>query len=207
LSELTSRKRRSDGERSRATILTAAVEAASLHGFQALTIGALAVRTGLSKSGLFAHFGSKEGLQLATLGEAWRVFEREVFAAAARAPAGVARLVAVTESYLAYLHRPEFGGGRLFVTIAADQGQLSAAVRQSVARFERRLFLRLVRLVREAESSGELPHGTDARQMAFEILAALAAADHWSRLAPEAGGPAHARRAIEQILLRAAQPG
>src|SRR5690242_6203015 len=86
------RRRRSDGERSRAAILDAAARLATLEGLEGLTIGRLAAHTGMSKSGLFAHFGSKEELQLATVATAEEVFTSDVLEPARAAPDGLARL-------------------------------------------------------------------------------------------------------------------
>src|SRR5881394_3980719 len=90
------------GEDTRAAILAAAVEQASAAGFESLTIGTLAEKTGLSKSGLFAHFGSKQDLQLAALDEAARQFTEQVFMPALKAPRGVKRLRALLEGWITW---------------------------------------------------------------------------------------------------------
>jgi AcrR family transcriptional regulator len=188
-------------------ILSAAIEAASRQGLQSLTIGSLADRTGLSKSGLFAHFGSKQELQLATLRAARCAFETDIVRATQAAPAGVARLIALTEAYLASVEGPHSPGRCVLSAAASDMEGLALPVRAAVARLERRMFAHLLRPIRMARSSGELAPNTDPRQLAFEIHALLAAADHWARVAPEGGGLTRARRAIENVLLRAAQAG
>src|SRR5215831_3756544 len=99
------------GEITRAQILAAAVEQASASGFESLTIGSLAERTGLSKSGLFAHFGSKADLQIATLDEAARQFTEEVFLPAFKAPRGVKRLRALFDNWVTWPGRANLPGG------------------------------------------------------------------------------------------------
>jgi len=88
------------GEETRAAILAVAVEQASASGFESLTIGTLAEKTGMSKSGLFAHFGSKHDLQLAALDEAARQFTEAVFMPALKAPRGLKRFRALIENWI-----------------------------------------------------------------------------------------------------------
>lgn len=104
------RRRRADGERSRRAILGAATRLASVEGLEGLSIGRLAEHTGMSKSGLYAHFGSKEELQLATIDEASDVFDREIIAPAMAEPAGRARLTALCDGFLDHLERRVFPG-------------------------------------------------------------------------------------------------
>ena len=103
--------RTTKGEETRAQILAAAVEQASAAGFESLTIGSLAERTGMSKSGLFAHFGSKVELQMAALDEAARQFTEAVFMPALKAPRGVKRLRALFENWITWPHRAKLPGG------------------------------------------------------------------------------------------------
>jgi AcrR family transcriptional regulator len=195
---------RTDGERSREAILTAALSAVSTNGLEGLSIGALAERTGLSKSGLFAHFGSKQELQLATVRAAQALVERHVVGPARSAPPGVARLVALTESYLAYLERPPTDGGCILAALAAVNG-VPPPVRMAVSRLERRMFACLVQPIRQAVRLGELAPATDPVQLGFEIQALLAAANRWMRVGGKPEGIARARRAIETLIVRAAR--
>src|SRR5215210_6127587 len=102
------------GARTKNSILEHAVDLASLEGLEGLTIGRLADELGMSKSGLFAHFGSKEELQLATLDAAGQRFLDEVFRPAMSAPRGYPRLVALCREWLAYVERGVFPGGCFF---------------------------------------------------------------------------------------------
>src|SRR6187397_1042480 len=96
--ERPARRSRTDGERTRGTILRAAASLATVEGLEGLSIGNLAAAIGMSKSGLYAHFGSKEELQLATVEEADRIFQEEVVQPALAAPPGRAQLVAICEA-------------------------------------------------------------------------------------------------------------
>src|SRR5215208_8508728 len=107
----TGRKTRSDGERSRKAILDAAGKLATVDGLEGLTIGRLADHIGMSKSGLYAHFGSKEELQLATVGYAEEVFDYEVLLPAQQAEPGLPRLDEYVEHFISPLHRRAFPAG------------------------------------------------------------------------------------------------
>ena len=108
------RKQRADGERTREAIVREAVSLATLRGLEGLSIGELAGALDMSKSGVYAHFGSKQALQLATVDEAGRIFQAEVIEPALAAPLGVAQLVAVCDAFFDHLKRRTFPGGCFF---------------------------------------------------------------------------------------------
>ena len=108
------RERRSDGDRTHTAILNTAAAMASVDGIHGLTIGRLADSLGVSKSGLYAHFGSKEALQLETIETAKLIFEREVMVPAYLAPEGLPQLESLLEAYFSYLQRGVFPGGCFF---------------------------------------------------------------------------------------------
>src|SRR5436305_10409058 len=110
----TQRKPRADGERSRRTILDAAAKLATIDGLDGLSIGRLADHIGMSKSGLYAHFGSKEELQLASIETAEQIFAQAVVLPAQEAEGAFARLESLCESFLRYLEGPVFPGGCFF---------------------------------------------------------------------------------------------
>src|SRR5947207_9101793 len=114
------RKRRSDGERTRGAILDAAAKLATVEGLGGLSMSRLADEVGMSKSGLFAHFGSKEELQLATVEAAVGVFDRNVIEVAASAPPGLARLRATVDAYLRYVETDVFPGGCFFAATLTE---------------------------------------------------------------------------------------
>src|SRR5690606_21139350 len=110
-------RRRAHGDATRRDILHAAVRTASRFGLEALTIGRLAKDLGMSKGGLFAHFGSKEALQLATLDEAFATFEQLVVEPARQVEPGLLRFWALVEGYLQYVHGDALPGGCIFLTV------------------------------------------------------------------------------------------
>src|SRR6476659_11297242 len=116
----TSRKSRADGIESRRTILDAAARLATTHGLEGLSIGELARHIGMSKSGLYAHFKSKEELELATIETAAEIFERDVLGPAADSPAGLKRVLALSEAFFGHLERRVFPGGCFFATVSAQ---------------------------------------------------------------------------------------
>src|SRR5215831_666421 len=118
----TQRRPRADGERTRAAILRAAASLATVDGLEGLSIGNLAAAIGMSKSGLYAHFGTKQELQLATVDEAERILTEEVVQPALAAPPGLGQLAAVCEAYFSYVERRVFPGGCFFVATALEMG-------------------------------------------------------------------------------------
>src|SRR6476659_9854704 len=111
---------RSKGQLSRENILLAAAKLATTKGLDGLSIGDLAAEVGMSKSGLYAHFKSKEDLELATIDTAAEIFEREVLQRGMSAPAGLPRLRALVDSFLAHLERRVFPGGCFFAAVAME---------------------------------------------------------------------------------------
>src|SRR3954463_1083534 len=114
------RKPRADGVQSRQAILHAAAELATTRGLEGLSIGELAEHIGMSKSGLYAHFKSKEELELATIETAAGIFEREVLGPAGESPAGLGRVLALSEAFLGHLERRVFPGGCFIATVAVQ---------------------------------------------------------------------------------------
>src|SRR4249920_3995577 len=168
---------RADGERTRGAILRAAASLATIDGLEGLSIGHLAAATGMSKSGLYAHFGSKQELQLATVEEADRIFQDEVVQPALAAPPGRAQLVAVCEAFFDYLQRRTFPGGCFFAAAALEMGTRPGPVKERVADFQSG-FGALVRgFAATALEQQELPVGEDPDRLAFELYGIMLAAD------------------------------
>src|SRR5262249_52751160 len=109
----------SKGQASRATILLTAAKLATTKGLDGLSIGDLAAEVGMSKSGLYAHFKSKEELELATIETAAAIFDSEVLQPAARAQAGTERLGALVDAFLSHLERKVYPGGCFFAGVGA----------------------------------------------------------------------------------------
>jgi AcrR family transcriptional regulator len=168
---------RADGERTRGAILRAAASLATVDGLEGLSIGNLAAAIGMSKSGLYAHFGSKQELQLATVQEADRIFQEEVAQPALAAAPGLAQLVAVCEAFFDYLQRHTFPGGCFFAAAALEMGTRPGPVKERIADFQSG-FGALVRgFAATALEQQELPAREDPDRLAFELYGIMLAAD------------------------------
>ena len=160
---------RADGERTRGAILRTAASLATVDGLEGLSIGNLAAAIGMSKSGLYAHFGSKQELQLATVEEAGQIFAREVVQPALAAPPGLAQLVAVCEAFFEYLQRRTFPGGCFFAAAALEMGTRPGPVRERVAAFQSGFVALLRDFATTALEQHELPAREDPGRLAFEL--------------------------------------
>jgi AcrR family transcriptional regulator len=192
--------RPSKGEETRAQILSAAVEQASASGFESLTIGSLAEKTGLSKSGLFAHFGSKLELQLAALDEAARQFTEQVFMPALKAPRGVKRLKALFEGWVAWPQRASLPGGCPIDAASREYQHQPGPMRDAVIDRQRLLDRELTKAVRLAVETGEFKENTDCRQVAFEMLSIILAFYRGELLLGTDEARRHSRVAFERLL-------
>jgi AcrR family transcriptional regulator len=169
--------KRPSGERTRAAILREAVSLATVDGLEGLSIGNLAGALGMSKSGLYAHFGSKQDLQLATVDEAGRIFRAEVIEPALAAPAGVAQLVALCDAFFDHLQRRTFPGGCFFASAVLEMGARPGPVHERVAGFQRSLASFIRHNVAAALDRGELPGDEDVDQLTFELNGIILAAN------------------------------
>lgn len=157
------------GERTRQSILERAVDLASLEGLEGLTIGRLADDLGMSKSGLFAHFGSKEELQIATLQAASQRYIDEIFTPALKVPRGYPRLVAICEAWLSYVRRGVFPGGCFFAAASFEFDGRPGAVRDTVRRMMNDWMAALEKGIRMAQDEGHLDPSVDPKQLSFEL--------------------------------------
>jgi AcrR family transcriptional regulator len=188
------------GQRTRASILQRAVDLASLEGLEGLTIGRLADDLKMSKSGLFAHFGSKEELQLAAIDAAGQRFIDEVVRPALDAERGYPRLVAICHSWLDYVRRRVFPGGCFFAAASFEFDGRPGIVRDAVAKQMDDWFAMLEKDIRMAKDEGHLDAGVDPAQLAFELNALFFGANFAYNLRHDEEAFARARRAIEQRL-------
>lgn len=168
--------RRLRGERTHQEILAAAVDLGSREGLEALTIGGLAAHTGVSKSGLFAHFGSKQELQLATIEAARAIFLKEVIEPALAAPNGMPRLRATLAAWLDYFRRDVFPGGCFFQAASLEFDGRPGPVRDRVVEVMSTWLGFLTELAGKSELSADL----EPAQLAFE-LNAIGLATNWQR--------------------------
>jgi AcrR family transcriptional regulator len=200
------RRRRSDGERRRQAILRGAAELATVEGLDGLSIGRLAAHIGMSKSGLYAHFESKEELQLATIDEAQDIFVREVISPAMGQPDGVARVLGLSDAFLSHLERRVFPGGCFFAAAAAEFDTHDGRVRERIRDFFERWLQDIAAMVREAQYRGEIAPGVDAEQLAFEIDSLLLGANAGFVLFADSSALQRARTGIRQRLRLAGGP-
>lgn len=190
------------GRQTRAQILRAAMDIASVKGLSGLSIGELAGRLGMSKSGLFRHFGAKEQLQLATVEAAVSVFEAEVVAPAMAAPPGVDRVRALMHAWVGYLERDVFPGGCFFAAAAADVDSQPGPVRDRIAATGRAGIAAITADVETAQHRGEIRADIEARQLAFELHAYAMEANWALLLLDDDGAGERARTAIDAALAR-----
>ena len=175
--------RRRRGMRTRESILQAAADLASVEGLEGLTIGRLATELGMSKSGLFAHFGSKEELQLATIDAARRRFVDHVVKPSRHLPRGRERVEALMRDWLRYYRSDVFAGGCFFYTVKAEfDSRPNSPVRKVVTEDAREFLAFLTREVRKAQDAGDLDPSVEAEQIAFELEALGAAAQQQYQL-------------------------
>ncbi len=196
-------RRLSKGEETRAQILDVALNVASESGFEALTIGSLAERTGLSKSGLFAHFGSKEDLQIAVLDEGARRVTDMVFGKAMASPRGVIRLRALFGNWLTWADTCQLKGGCPIMAAAFEFDDRPGPVRDAVLGHHQRMQREIARSVSICVDTGEFRGDTDSRQFAFEILGIANAFYFSHRLFREADASERAFAAFERLVKNA----
>lgn len=175
--------RRLRGSESRRAILAHAVDTASVEGLEGLTIGRLADAAGHSKSGVATLFGSKEQLQLAVVAAAREVFvDHVVTPARARADRGLARVCALLSNWLAYSRDRVFRGGCFFAATAVEFDSKPGPVRDAILAATTDWEDYLTVSIRYAVDAGELTGLDDPRQLAFEFVALLEAANSRSLL-------------------------
>src|SRR3954453_8203545 len=197
------RRPRSDGERSRGTILTAAGKPATVQRLAGLTIGRLADHIGMSKSGLYAHFGSKEELQLATIGHAEEVFDDDVILPAQQAESGLARLDAYCEQFMSHVQRAVFPGGCFFISAMTEFDARPGNLRDRIATYIGRWTGRLRAEVVAAQEQRDVDPAADPDQLVFEIQSALVLSNVLWVLSEDPGVFERARIAISSRIASA----
>jgi AcrR family transcriptional regulator len=170
------------GERTRATILDEALRLVSKAGLDGLTIGTLAEATGMSKSGLFAHFGSREELLLAVLAHGQAEFTEVVFQPALGKARGLPRLRAMFVNWLDWTESAELPGGCPMIGGATEFDDKPGPVREMLAAGQRTWVETLKRTVRQAIEEGQLSKETDPEQIAFEMFGIALVVHHHRRL-------------------------
>ena len=195
----------SKGEETRQAILERAFELANVVGVTGLSIGRLAEATGLSKSGLFAHFGSKEALEVAVVEEASRQFVQAVMVPALREPRGEPRVRALLEHWLVWGQRP---GGCFFVGASAELDDRSGPARDALVRACKDWVDELAKAVRIAIREGHFRPDTDPEQLAFEIYGIMHSMHMFFRFLHDPTSLERTRTAFERLIasVRPARP-
>jgi AcrR family transcriptional regulator len=195
------------GDATRASILRVAVDVATAEGLMGLTVGRLASALEMSKSGLFAHFGSKEDLQLATVDAARSRFAEEVTVPAFEAAAGLPRLIALCDAWFAYAESRSEQGGCFFSQAAAEFDARPGPVRDRIAESLADWLRALEGAIKAAVDAGDLAPDTEAEQLAFELHALESAADAARQLFGDERAFEKARKGIRARLdLAATEP-
>lgn len=192
-SRSTGRLEGSKGAHTRAAILDRAIDLASVEGLEGLTIGRLASELEMSKSGLFAHFGSKQELQLATVAAAAQRFGAAVIEPALGAPDGAPRLRAMGDSYLAHLEGDGYSGGCFWAATSAEYDDRPGPVRDAIA-------AALDAWLGELERQARIGGCPDPGRFAFELYAVVMGANSRFRLSGDRAVFAYARDAINRLL-------
>jgi AcrR family transcriptional regulator len=188
------------GERTRAAILDEGLKLVSKAGLDGLTIGTLAEATGMSKSGLFAHFGSREELLLAVLAHGQEEFVEVVLKPALQQPRGVPRLKAMFVNWLDWTESAELPGGCPMIGGATEFDDKPGPVRDMLASGQRAWIDTLKRAVRQAVEEKQLPPGTDPEQIAFEMFGIALVVHHHRRLLGYPKARARALGALERLI-------
>ncbi len=194
------RKQRSDGERSRSAILGEAARLATVEGIGGLSLSRLADAVGMSKSGLFAHFGSKEDLQLAAIETANGIFEEQVLEPGSEPDGGLERLRALLDAYLDYVASGTFPGGCFFASVTVEVSQQPGPVRNRLVEFMGDWLGRLEAAIKDAQKEGTIDKGENAAQLAFELESFLLLANTQFAVAQDSEPIKRGRKAIERRL-------
>ena len=202
---LTARKPRADGVETRRTILDAAARLATTHGLEGLSIGDLAQHIGMSKSGLYAHFKSKEELELATIDTAFEIFENDVLRKIPASLRGIARVTALSEAFFQHLTRRVYPGGCFFATVAAQLAPRPSRPRDKVMRMQGEWIAQFVAALRQACDDNEIQPDSDLDQLAFEITAMMFRANFGWIVTEDEHVLNQARIGIRSVLSRVAR--
>jgi AcrR family transcriptional regulator len=188
------------GEQTKAAILDAALALASRDGLEGLTIGLLADRMDMSKSGVFAHFGSREDLQIEVVREYHRRFEEEVFLPAIkREKRGLPRLIRLFENWVARVTQ-EIDSGCIYISGAVEFDERPGAVRDELFEMIRTWQGALLKAATQAVEMGQLADDTDPKQLVFEMHGLILALHHDARFLKQPGSVARARTGFMRLI-------
>ena len=192
----------SKGEETRAVILDEGLRIASRLGLEGLTIGTIADATGMSKSGLFAHFGSREGLQLAVLEHGARQFASHVVEPVLSLERGLPRLRAMFTKWVGWTIASGLPGGCILISAAHEYDDRPGPIRDAVAGMQRRGLSVIARAVNLSIEAGHLRASTDPEQFAFEMMGLVLVAHHHGRLLGDTDAATRALAAFDALVDR-----
>lgn len=193
------------GQQTKAAIIDAALRLATQVGLEGLSIGALAELMHMSKSGVFAHFGSREDLQISVVHEYFRQFEQEVFYPALSRPRGLPRVEALFANWMQRV-AVEIQSGCIFISGAVEFDDRPGPVRDALATSVKTWLAAMHRAVMQAREEGHLSPAADAEQMAFEIHGLILALHYEARFLNNPGSVARANTGFAHILSRYGAP-
>ncbi len=188
------------GKKTRNQILKVSVDIASAEGLEGLTIGHLAKELGMSKSGLFAHFGSKEDLQIATVGKAREIFVREIVYPTKDTKAGMRKLIGMIDGWVSYVSRNVFRGGCFFFAVSAEMDDRRGKVRDLIAQLTKAWIVALESEVEAAINKGEFKPDCDIKLLVFQLHGFVQEANWFYRLHEDRKAFEMARKSIFQSL-------
>lgn len=187
------------GELTRAAILDVALELASRDGLEGLTIGVLADRMNMSKSGVFAHFGSREDLQMEVIKLYHHRFEQEVFYPAVKEPRGLPRLVAMYERWIKRV-TVEIASGCIYISGAVEYDDRPGPIREQLVSMVQAWQSALLRAAQQSIDCGDLKPDTDSQQLVFEMYGLILAVHHDARFLRIPGAIERARRGFDRLI-------
>jgi AcrR family transcriptional regulator len=188
------------GPVTRSRILEAALRVASVDGLEGISLGRVAADVGMSKSGLFAHFASKEQLQLDVIQAATERFEEIVVRPALAAPRGEPRLRALFEQWLVWGQHESLPGGCVFVHAAVELDDRPGPARDALAASQRQWLATIARAVRIAIGEGHFRQDVDAEQFAFQVYGLVLGANQLRRLLDDPQADARVRRGFDTLV-------
>ncbi|MEH6435705.1 TetR/AcrR family transcriptional regulator [Massilia sp. DD77] len=187
------------GEQTRAAILDVALELASRNGLEGLTIGLLADRMSMSKSGVFAHFGSREDLQLEVVKLYHHRFEQEVFYPSIKEPRGLPRLVAMFSRWIKRVS-VEIASGCIYISGAVEYDDRPGPIRDELVSMVMAWQNALLRCVRQSIEVGHLRFDTDAEQLVYEMYGMILALHHDARFLRAPGAVERAKAGFDRLI-------
>ena len=189
------------GQQTKAAIIDAALRLAAQVGLEGLSIGALAAAMGMSKSGVFAHFGSREELQISVVREYYARFEQQVFGPAMQAPRGLPRVRALFDHWMR-LTSAELDSGCIFISGAVEFDDRPGPVRDALVDAVGAWLEAMTRAIAQARQEGHLSTQADDQQVGFEIHGLILALHYEARFLRRPGALERARRGFDDILAR-----